>query len=107
MTPGKGAAMPEPHPQSSTQRGRERVYERASDPAEGADRPLEPKSSHEPLARDDQPHPRDADPHDRLNTPIGDVDPDADSDPYRPETDEDDVDRASGVRGAGQGSEDR
>jgi hypothetical protein len=101
--------MPEPHPQSSGHPRRERIYERASDPAEEADRPLEPKSSHEPLSERDEPHPGDAeaDPHDRLNTPIGEIDPEADSDPYLPESDEDRADRASGVRGTGQGSEDR
>ena len=99
--------MPEPHPHSTTQRRRERVNERAPDPAEQADRPLEPKSPHEPLLEDDQPHPRQDDPHQRLNTPVGEVDPAADSDPYRPHTDEDDLDRASGVRSSGQGSEEQ
>lgn len=90
----------------------ERHYERAADPAEAADRPLEPRSPHEPLHEADVP-PQDGadeaaeDPHHRLNTPVGDVDPTADSDPYRPETPEDDADRASGVTGEGQGSEDR
>jgi hypothetical protein len=47
------------------------------------------------------------DPHHRLNTPVGEVDETSDSDPYRTETPEDDADRASGVRGSGQGAEDR
>lgn len=99
--------MPESHPQSSSSRRRERIYERASDPGEEADRPLEPKSSQEPLLQNDEPAPREDDPHERLNTPIGEINPDADSDPYRPQSDEDEQDRASGVRGSGQGSEDR
>jgi hypothetical protein len=99
--------MPESHPQSTTQRRRERVHERAPEPADAANRPLEPKSPHEPLLQDDQPHPRDDDPHRRLNTPVGEPDPTADSDPYRPQTDEDDLDRASGVRSSGQGSEEQ
>lgn len=83
---------------------REHNYERAADPADTADRPLEPRSSHEPLHAQDVPHPDDeaSDPHHRLNTPVGDVDPTADSDPYRAETPEDDGDRASGVRGEGE-----
>ena len=88
----------------------ERIYERASDPAEAADRPLEPKSSHEPLSRTDTPESlpgAPADPHHALNTPVGEPDPDADSDPYRAATDEDDQDRASGVRGSGQRADDR
>ena len=87
----------------------ERHYERADDPAEAADRPLEPRSSDEPLHETDTPvaDEGDGDPHRSLNTPVGDVDPTADSDPYRTETAEDDADRASGVRGEGQGSEDR
>ena len=97
--------MPESHPQSTSQRRRERVNERAADPSEEANRPLEPKSPNEPLLEDDQPHPRSGDPHERLNTPVGDVDPEADSDPYRSPTDEDELDRASGVRSSGQGSE--
>ena len=80
----------------------DRVYERASDPAEAADRPLEPKSSDEELAARDEPRPVDEhDPHHRLNSPVGTPDPDADSDPYRPPTADDDADGASGVRGSG------
>ena len=88
---------------------RERHYERAADPAEAANRPLEPRSPGDELHEDDTPEAvsTDEDPHHRLNTPVGDADPTADSDPYRPETPEDDADRASGVRGEGQGSEDR
>lgn len=42
------------------------------------------------------------DPHHRLNTPVGDPDPAADSDPYRPESEDEEADHASGVRGTGQ-----
>jgi hypothetical protein len=100
--------MPDSHPQTGPRHEHERVYERAPDPAEAADRPLEPKETHEPLAEADVPRPDNGeDPHHRLNTPVGEIDPTADSDPYRAETAEDDEDRASGVRGSGQGSEDR
>jgi hypothetical protein len=86
----------------------ERVYERAADPAEAADRPLEPKSSDEELSPRDEPRPdRERDPHHALNTPVGEPDPDADSDPYRRSSPDDDADRASGVRGTGEGSDDR
>ena len=53
------------------------------------------------------PHPDDRDPHHKLNTHIGEIDETTDSDPYRSETPEDDGDRASGIRGAGEGAEDR
>lgn len=93
------------HP-STGQKGRsERIHERAADPAEAANRPLEPKSAGAPLAPRDEPATAPADPHHQLNTPVGAVDPAADSDPYRPPTSEDDADRASGVRGSGEGSE--
>jgi hypothetical protein len=89
--------------ENAGENAREHNYERAADPADTADRPLEPRSSQEPLHDSDVPHPdEDADPHHRLNTPVGEVDPTADSDPYRAETPEDDADRASGVRGEGQ-----
>ena len=85
----------------------ERRHERAADPADTADRPLEPRSSNEPLHEADVPHPDDSDPHHRLNTHVGEIDETTDSDPYRTETPEDDGDRASGIRGAGEGAEDR
>ena len=81
----------------------EHVHERPADPADTADRPLEPRSGHEPLHDADTPHRQAEDPHHRLNTPVGDADLTTDSDPYRPETDEDDADTASGVRGEGEG----
>ena len=98
--------MPE-RQETGTRRDTERVHERAADPAETADRPLEPRSTREPLHATDTPHPQQEDPHHRLNTPVGELDPSADSDPYRTETPEDDSDRASGVTGEGQGAEDR
>ena len=87
----------------------ERVYERDPDPAEAADRPLEPKSSSEPLHATDEPNDSQPaqDPHHALNTHVGAPDPEADSDPYRTPTAEDDDDHASGTRGSGQGAEDR
>ena len=100
--------MSEDHPQTGPRHEHERIYERAPDAAEAADRPLEPKESHERLADADVPQPpSDEDPHHRLNTPVGEIDPDADSDPYRRPTAEDDDEHASGVRGSGQGSEGR
>lgn len=101
--------MPEPEPETGPRHEPERIYERAADPAEAADRPLEPKSSSEPLHDTDEPVPgaEQQDPHHALNTSVGEPDPTADSDPYRAETPDDDEDRASGVRGSGQGSEDR
>jgi hypothetical protein len=98
--------MNDPH--TGPRHGRERIHERPADPAEAADRPLEPRSSEEPLADADEPRPdTNEDPHHSLNTHVGEVDPTADSDPYRPETPEDDADRASGTRESGQGAEDR
>ena len=86
----------------------ERIHERAADPAEAADRPLEPKSSDEELLARDEPRPEpDRDPHHALNNPVGEPDPDADSDPYRRPSADDEADRASGVRGSGQGAEKR
>jgi hypothetical protein len=83
----------------------ERIYERAADPAEAADRPLEPKSSSEELLERDEPRPTPEEPHHRLNTPAGTPDPEADSDPYRPRSPDDEADHASGIRGSGEGAE--
>jgi hypothetical protein len=88
----------------------DRTYERAPDPAEAANRPLEPKSPPRELAAQDVPEDQPdlgAEPHHVLNHPVGEPDPVADSDPYAPRTAEDEADRASGVRGSGQGAEDR
>ena len=90
------------HETSNRQAERAQIHERAADPADTADRPLEPRSSSEPLHPTDTPHGSDEDPHHRLNTHVGDVDPTTDSDPYRTETPEDDSDRASGIRGEGE-----
>ena len=82
----------------------EHVYERAADPAETADRPLEPKPSGEPRNARDEPSAdaEQTDPHHRLNTPVGEVDPAADSDPYRAPAPDDESEHASGVRGEGR-----
>jgi hypothetical protein len=93
----------ESHPNPGSRHEPDRLHERASDPAEAADRPLEPKSSTEELAARDEPSPpSEHDPHHALNTPVGTPDPDADSDPYRTPTPDDDADHASGVRGSGE-----
>jgi hypothetical protein len=88
----------------------ERVYERAADPAEAVDRPLEPKSAQDELSVSDdvaglRGEATNADPHHALNTPAGTPDPNADSDPYREPTPDDDADRASGTRGSGGGAD--
>ena len=93
--------------ESGSRHDTERVHERAPDPTETADRPLEPRSGQEPLHESDTPHEQAENPHHALNTPVGDVDPTADSDPYRAETPEDDDEHASGAPGEGQGAEDR
>jgi hypothetical protein len=104
----QGAPMQQSDPRTGPRHEPERVYERASDPAEAADRPLEPKSSDQPLSPTDEPRPSgDADPHHALNNPVGAPDPNADSDPYRAVSEDDEQDRASGVRGSGQRTEDR
>jgi len=97
-----------PNPSTGKKGRTERIHERAADPAEFADHPLEPKASDEPLAARDEPAPGasdEPDPHHRLNNPVGEPDPIADSDPYRPASADDEADHASGVRGAGQGAE--
>lgn len=93
------------NPTSESKGRSERIHERAADPAEAANRPLEPKSAQGPLAERDVPAGERPDPHHVLNTPVGEPDPAADSDPYRAPTPEDDADRASGVRGSGEGAE--
>jgi hypothetical protein len=90
-------------PQTGPRHEPDRIYERASDPAEAVNRPLEPKAPAHHLNETDEPQPdQPADPHDRLNTPVGEPDPDADSDPYQAYDPEDEADRASGTRGSGQ-----
>jgi hypothetical protein len=107
------ASMTQPTPRTGPRHEPERVYERADDPAEASDRPLEPKTPGDPLHDADEPDPTVAgperdDPHHRLNTRVGTPDPAADSDPYRTSDDEEDEsDRASGTSGAHQGAEQR
>lgn len=97
-----------PDPNPGPRHEPERIYERAADPAEAADRPLEPKSSQDELNERDEPHgEEEQDPHHRLNNPVGTPDPDADSDPYRKPSPDDEADHASGVRGSGEGAEGR
>jgi hypothetical protein len=55
-----------------------RHHERPADPVEESDRPWEDKA---PDAPDPGPDPE-RDPHHRLNRPVGEPDPEADSDPY-------------------------
>lgn len=86
----------------------ERVYERAADPAEAVNRPLEPKTlPAEQAAAEAHEGDGPRDPHHRLNTPVGEPSADADSDPYRLPTEEDEADRASGTSGAHRGAEER
>jgi hypothetical protein len=105
--------MPDSNPRTGPRHEPERVYERAADAAEAANRPLEPKSSDGDLAARDEPAPNAAvpgpDPHHALSNPVGEPDPTADSDPYEPTSgdQESESDRASGTRGANQGAEDR
>ena len=100
--------MPEtPHPARGHEP--ERIYERDPDPAEAVDRPLEPRSSSEPLHATDEPVASffyDS-AYNEIYTPVGEPDPSADSDPYRTPTPEDDDEHASGTRGSGQGAEDQ
>ena len=60
----------------------ERINERPADPAEAADRPLEQKEPHDEVRPDDE-----REPHSRLNHPVDEPDPTADSDPYAPADD--------------------
>jgi len=84
----------------------ERIHERAADPAEAANRPLEPRAPGAELLDDDETgRPPDRAAHGRLHTPVGEPDPAADSDPYRKPSEQDDSDRASGTTGSGQGAE--
>jgi hypothetical protein len=104
--------MPGQHPQTGPRHEPDHTYERAADPAEAANRPLEPKAPGDQLSPKDVPQPEFTgpdrpDPHHRLNTPVGEVHADADSDPYREPTEDDESDAASGVRGMNQGAEDR
>lgn len=83
-----------------------RIHERAADPAEAANRPLEPRAPGDELFDNDETgRPPSGEAHARLNTPVGELDPAADSDPYRISSEQDDSDRASGTTGSGQGAE--
>lgn len=97
------------HPHTGPRHEHERIHERSADPAEGADRALEPRAPDTELSAADDPEgvakPSSEDPHHRLNTPVGEPDPAADSDPYRTPTEDDERDHASGTRGSGQGAE--
>ena len=97
-----------PEPNTGPRHEPDRIYERASDPAEAADRPLEPKSEPHEFADREVPdkEAEEQDPHHSLNTPVGNPDPVADSDPYRKATPDDDDDPASGVRGSGHRTQD-
>ena len=77
--------MAKPSKGSSPKRGRPggfRHHERPADPAAEVDRPLEPKAPTE--APNPSTGDRATDPHHRLNNPVGEPDPAADSDPYQP-----------------------
>ena len=93
-------------PQTGPRHEPERIHERAADPAEAANRPLEPRSPGDELLERDEGEPqREQEAHHRLNTPIGNTDPAADSDPYRTADAQDEADRASGTTGSGLGAE--
>ena len=47
--------MPDPNPRTPPRHEPERVYERAADPAEAVDRPLEPKAGDGELVENDEP----------------------------------------------------
>ncbi len=77
-------------PRTGPRHEHERHYERAPDPAESSDRPLEPKSPPHELSESDEPgsdhrpgRPRSPSPTEH---PVGEPDPTADSDPYRKPT---------------------
>jgi len=95
------ADMAKPSKGSSPKRGRPggfRHHERPPDPAEAADRPLEPKERPVPL--DPERH-RTQPPHHRLNKPVGEPNPAADSDPYEPNPEAEDPPPAGQFPGPG------
>lgn len=76
--------MAKPSKGSAPKRGRPggyRHHERPADPAAEVDRPLEPKA---PPGEVEPDYNHNQDPHHRLNKPVTDPDPTADSDPYEP-----------------------
>ena len=72
MSPNRGNNMEQ----------RQAPHQRAPDPAEEADKPLEPKSPADGARPNEG-----ATPYSRLNNPVGEPDPTADSDPYEPNRD--------------------
>ena len=66
---------------SRSHREAEDHHERPPDPAEEADRPLEPKARPGSVTPEHDPS---EPPHHRLNRPVGEPDPAADSDPFEP-----------------------
>src|SRR5215211_7246908 len=76
--------MAKPSKGSSPKRGRPggfRHHERAPDPASEVDRPLEPKARPGSVTPEHDPN---GPPHHRLNRPVGEPNPAADSDPFEP-----------------------
>lgn len=94
------------HPRTGARHEPERIHERAADPAEAADRPLEPRAPDHELRPDDEGGQGPTEePHHPLNTAVGEVHRDADSDPFREPGGQEEADRASGTTGSGQGAE--
>ena len=86
---------------SNSKKGRPggfRHHERPADPAEVADRPLEPKERPEPADPEER---RSEAPHHRLNKPVGEPNPTADSDPYEPNPEAEDPPPAGQFPGPG------
>jgi hypothetical protein len=75
-------------------------HQRPPDPAEAADKPLEPKTREGEV-------PAGADPHHALNNPVGEPDPSADSDPFDPEAEEADPPPPGRYPGPGPEPDDR
>jgi len=93
--------MAKPSKGSSPKRGRPggfRHHERPPDPASEADRPLEPKARPGDVTVG---YERDEHPHHRLNRPIDDPDPAADSDPFEPTPEAEDPPPAGRYPGPG------
>lgn len=84
-----------------------RHHERAPDPAEDSNRPLEPKARPHDVSGEEgesEADPGDVGsepPHRRLNHPVGEPDPAADSDPYDPDRDAEDPPPAGQFPGPG------
>ncbi len=86
---------------SNSKKGRPggfRHHERPADPAEVADRPLEPKERPEPVDPEER---RSESPHHRLNKQISEPNPAADSDPYEPHPEAEDPPPAGQFPGPG------